>query len=291
MPTGIVDGLARFAALIHLRELGVSSAVAVATLAPFYAVVAWFEHRAGADQGRYRTRNFVNDVAYTLFYRGGFYTVLVYAAIANALEPHVGALRLGLLAGLPTPLALLAFWVVGDFLLYWMHRLQHRWPVFWAFHSVHHTQERLNLFTAYRRHPVEKLITDLTVFFGIMFMLLGIPTTQWLPLSVVVTALLALQHAELDWRFGPLYRVLVSPAFHAVHHSTDPRHLNTNFGQLFSAWDFMFGTAADAARPARFGVDGLDMPETLAGQLASPFRQLANRAWRGPPGPPQSTAT
>ncbi len=108
-----------------------------------------------ADPARYRTRNFANDVLYTLFYKGGFYTVVVLAAVTNALGPRLEFLRLNLLGHVPWPVGLLVFWVVGDFLTYWWHRLQHAVPFLWAFHSVHHSQEQMTVLTAFRRHPLE----------------------------------------------------------------------------------------------------------------------------------------
>jgi sterol desaturase/sphingolipid hydroxylase (fatty acid hydroxylase superfamily) len=254
-------------------------------LVPFAVAAYVFEARAGADRHRYVTRNFFNDVIYTLFYRGGFYSVFVMAALTNALEPRIAFLKLDLMAGAPWPLTLAAYWILGDFFIYWWHRLQHRSRFLWAFHTVHHSQEKLNIFTAYRRHPFETMLADLVIFFVLTYLILGIPTRGWLPLQVTMIALIALQHCELDWRFGPLYRWVVSPAFHAVHHSTDPRHYNRNFGAMFSIWDYLFGTAvADEPRPRRFGVEGLDQAESITDQLLAPLRYL-RRGYTVPPVP------
>jgi sterol desaturase/sphingolipid hydroxylase (fatty acid hydroxylase superfamily) len=88
----------------------------------------------------------------------------------------------------------------------------------------------------------------------------------------------ALQHAQLDWRFGPLYRVVVSPVFHSIHHSAEPRHHNRNYSAMFSIWDYLFGTAAvSATRPRVYGVEGLAMAESLPAQLFTPFRMLARK--------------
>jgi len=270
---------------LRLWELLRSSAGAMACLLPLVALVYLVERRAGSDLARYRTMNFVNDALYSLFYWGGFYNVFVFAALANLLGGRLDFLKLGLLSGWPWLVQLGLFWVLGDFLLYWWHRLQHRWQFLWAFHSVHHSQTVLTSLTGYRRHPFEKLLTDFVVFFGVVQLVLGIQTRQWLPLSVLMTAFQVLQHADLDWRYGPLERLMVSPAFHAIHHSTDERHYNRNFGQMMSLWDFLFGTALEDARPARYGVDGLDMPERIPHQIAAPVRYL----WRGFTVPPDSS--
>ena len=82
-----------------------------------------------------------------------------------------------------------------------------------------------------------------------------------------------------DWTFGPLRRLLVSPAFHSMHHSADPREYNGNYGRVLSLWDALFGTFVHADEPARLqGVEGMVVPETLTAQFIHPFRVLAARA-------------
>jgi sterol desaturase/sphingolipid hydroxylase (fatty acid hydroxylase superfamily) len=74
-----------------------------------------------------------------------------------------------------------------------------------------------------------------------------------------------------------MYSVIVSPTFHAFHHSTDPAHYNRNYGKILSVWDFLFDTAVRGGeRPVQFGVEGMKVPERLAAQFAHPFRLL----WR-----------
>jgi sterol desaturase/sphingolipid hydroxylase (fatty acid hydroxylase superfamily) len=269
--------VADFAALIHFGQLARSTAYATAIYTGFLLAAILLESRAGADSSRYRTRSFFNDVLYTLFYKGGFYSVLLLAAVTNALEPRLGFLQLNLFRQLPWPVGLLTFWVAGDFVTYWWHRLQHANRFLWAFHSVHHSQEQLTLFSAARRHPLETLSMNVLLYFVIFHLVLGIPTRGWMPLEACITVVVAFQHAQLEWRYGPLARVLVSPRFHAFHHSTEPAHANANFGFLFSSWDYLFGTAVpEQPRPARYGVEGLEMRETIGSQLVTPFRLL----WR-----------
>lgn len=270
-----LDLLARLAERVQAMQLFRSLGVAIIIYGFFVAVVYLLERRAGVDMARYRTRNFANDIAWTLFYRGGLYAVLILAAVTNLLASQLGFLQLHLLRGIPWPVGLALFWIGGDFITYWWHRLQHSNRFLWAFHSVHHSQEHLTLLSASRRHPLENLSMDILLYFVVFHLLLGVPTRGWAPLAALVTGLAAIQHAQLDWRLGPFARVFVSPRFHAVHHSSDPRLANANFGFLLSCWDHAFGTAAAGEpRPARYGVDGLDMKETLWDQLAIPFRLL-----------------
>ena len=286
--TSLIARLTELASLVHLEELAKSVAHAIVIYGGFFVVVYFLEARAGVDHARYRTRNFVNDIGYTLFYKGGFFDIFIFAAITNAIAPHLGVLKLDLLGGVPWWIGLVVYWVGGDFVMYWWHRLQHANRFLWALHTVHHSQEHMTLLTAARRHPLETLSINFLIFFGIFHLLLGIPTRGWLPLAAVITSILAIQHSQLDWKLGPLYRVLVSPRFHSFHHSTDLAHTNANFGFLFSCWDFLFGTAVpDQPRPTRYGVDGLDMKETLTGQLVTPFRLVWR--WRHRPTPKLDT--
>jgi sterol desaturase/sphingolipid hydroxylase (fatty acid hydroxylase superfamily) len=267
--------LAELAGAVHLEQLARSTGHAILLYGAFVLTIYLLESRAGANPARYRTRNFAIDVLYTLFYKGGFYSVLLLAAATNALGPRLDFLRLNLLRDVPWPVGLAVFWIGGDFVTYWWHRLQHAVPFLWAFHSVHHSQEQMTMLTASRRHPLENLSMDVILYFGIFNLVLGIPTRGWMPLATLITCLAALQHAQLDWRYGPLQRILVGPRFHAFHHSTRPEHANANFGFLFSCWDYLFGTAVpEQALPTTFGVEGVEIRETVGSQLLTPFRLL-----------------
>jgi sterol desaturase/sphingolipid hydroxylase (fatty acid hydroxylase superfamily) len=273
----ILARLSELATMAHLGQLARSTGYAALIYGGFVGVIYVLESRAGADPARYRTRNFAIDVLYTLFYKGGFYTVVVLAAVTNVLGARLDFLQLNLLGHLHWTVGLLLFWIAGDFVTYWWHRLQHAVPFLWAFHSVHHSQEELTLLTASRRHPLENLSMDVILYFGVFHLLLGIPTRGWMPLAALITCFAAVQHAQLDWRFGPLQRILAGPRFHAFHHSAKPEHANANFGFLFSCWDYLFGTAVpEQARPTAYGVDGIDIRETIGSQLVTPFKLL----WR-----------
>jgi len=242
-------------------------------------LVLLLEMRAGGrwDIARYKSKCFMNDVLYTLFYEGGLYTVFIGAAVTNALRLHLGYLQLHLLSDLPLVASVPIYWLIGDFIAYWVHRAQHAVPVLWAFHSVHHAEQELSTLSQSRRHPVERVLNMLSLYLPLAFML-GLPTRAWIPWWVTAHLLQALQHAQLDWRFGPLYRVVVSPVFHSIHHSAEPRHHNRNYSAMFSVWDYLFGTAAaTTTRPRVYGVEGLAMAESLAAQLFTPFRMLARK--------------
>jgi sterol desaturase/sphingolipid hydroxylase (fatty acid hydroxylase superfamily) len=82
-------------------------------------------------------------------------------------------------------------------------------------------------------------------------------------------------HAQLHWEFGPLRYLLVSPVFHSIHHSLARDSADTNFGAVFSCWDYLFGTAsARRIRPDRTGVENNTIPENFMAQIMMPVTTL-----------------
>ncbi len=51
-----------------------------------------------------------------------------------------------------------------------------------------------------------------------------------------------LYHCPIRSNYGPLRYILVTPQSHRIHHASDPRLQNSNFGIFFSVWDHIFGT-------------------------------------------------
>jgi sterol desaturase/sphingolipid hydroxylase (fatty acid hydroxylase superfamily) len=182
-------------------------------------------------------------------------------------------------AGLPAPLSALigvvAAAFIGDFFYYWCHRAQHRF--LWRFHAVHHSVRELSGIAGYH-HFSEGLIE---------FFLYSVPLAFFTdsPYSVpILGALLAWQgnyeHSPTRLNFGPLGRYLVDNRFHRIHHSTDPRHFDKNFGIFTTLWDSVFGTAYFPA-PGEWpetGVAEVPEPQTVAAFLASPFVRRAKLA-------------
>jgi len=256
-----------------LEELVMSTLIGLGVYSFCAIIVIAAELRQRSDMSVYATRNALNDLAYVVFYQCSIYNVVVLPLFAF-LAPRLHFARAGLLLRMPPIAGFLLCWLIFDFLNYWMHRLQHAVRPLWAFHSVHHTQTRLTFLTANRIHVLEQLYVGMLMI--IPAFLLGMPQPRWLPILMVQVFSETMQHSRLTWTFGPLRRLLVSPAFHSMHHSVDPREYNGNYGRVFSLWDALFGTYVHADEPARRqGVEGMVVPETLTAQFIHPFRVLA----------------
>ena len=146
------------------------------------------------------------------------------------------------LAGLIGPVpAAIAILLVVDFSVWISHIARHRVPLFWRFHSVHHSQTEMGVFTGYRRHFVEIIVT--VTFVYIPARLLDISNEGAVLISTMVVLFNSFSHANLRINFGPLRWILVSPQSHRVHHSSEPRHFNRNYGAVLSIWDHFFRIA------------------------------------------------
>lgn len=172
---------------------------------------------------------------------------------------------------LPAGLQALAALVVGDFVGYWAHRLFLTGRL-WPFHAIHHSPKTLDWLAASRLHPLNAVLTR-----GIQalaLVALGFPAgvlAVYVPFLGIYGLLL---HTNVPWDFGALRRVLASPRFHRWHHTCEEDGLDKNFAGLLPLWDLLFGTyfMPDERQPIEFGVLEDDVPETLFGQLAYPFR-------------------
>lgn len=230
------------------------------------------------DVRRYRERSVINDFVYCIFYNGGYFTLIVYPLL-KLTEKLLAPYRLDVLPKMSIWLAIPIFYVTVDFAFYWAHRLLHT-KYFWPFHAVHHSQQELTVLTTARFHVVDVIV--LTIVTAIPATLIGFPiavaAVTWFTMMQD-----KVQHANVDWTYGPLYNVIVSPRYHRIHHGVDADVYGKNFGRLFTLWDHLFGTAhATREEPSRFGVEGLEMRESIPAQFVTPFRTLWGMARKTP---------
>ncbi len=163
--------------------------------------------------------------------------------------------------------------VVGEFFMYWAHRLGHEVPLLWRFHAMHHSAPRLYYLNAVRFHPVDLAISAYAPF--VPLVILG-ADARVLGLFVLVASVHGLfQHTNLPIRCGPLNWFFSMAELHRWHHSRLPEESNRNFGQNLIVWDVVFGTRflpADREPPEEIGIAGMpDFPMDYVGQVLSPI--------------------
>jgi sterol desaturase/sphingolipid hydroxylase (fatty acid hydroxylase superfamily) len=138
-----------------------------------------------------------------------------------------------------TPLVWLAYWIVGDFFSYWIHRAEHRARVLWASHQVHHSSEDFSFTTAVRMPWTEMLYKPVT---GLWAPLLGFPPIMYPVMGALSLMVGQLQHTDLIGRLGRADRWLMTPSNHRVHHASNGPYLDRNFGGHTVIFDRLFGT-------------------------------------------------
>ncbi len=205
--------------------------------------------------------------------------------MTRGLQAWAPWLEVRALAQLPIWLQLLILFVFTDFAVYWWHRLQHESRIVWQFHKTHHSQVNLNVLTTYRATVIDRLVA---------FAFLAVPAAMMkvdAALPVAIAALLQFHqlmiHSDTGWSFGPLDRILVSPSFHEVHHSSLEPHLDRNYGGVLSVWDHLFGTWAPRGdAELTYGLVAERLPESWLRQQFVPlvglWRLARDRAARPP---------
>ncbi len=167
------------------------------------------------------------------------------------------------------------------------HVANHRSLTLWRLHALHHSQEDMSVLTTFRTHPLvhASYLPSL-----LPALVLGASGTVPAVAIIVYGCLITLPHANLRWRFGPLGRVFVSPAYHRLHHVAvflDDRG-TVNYGFVLVCWDQLIHRAifpVPGESPAT-GIAGRPVPVEQVGpvtrtprvmlaQLAQPFLRRA----------------
>lgn len=138
-----------------------------------------------------------------------------------------------------------------DFVWYWYHRLGHEVNFLWAAHIVHHQSEEFNLSVSARITTFQALIRN--VFWCIL------PFVGFHPLMVVVIlsvhgAYSFFTHTQMIGKLGWLEHILITPSLHGVHHASDEKYLDKNYGDVFVFWDKMFGTFQQEEEAPKYGL-------------------------------------
>ena len=203
------------------------------------------------------------------------------ALVLVALAAVIGRLGLAGLLGIwpsgapPWGQALLVI-VLGDALEYAYHRASHVHPWLWRIHSIHHTPVRLSALKGARHHFLYALGRGVAVWLPLL--VLGAPAAlvYWQFIAETIVGLPA--HANIRFRLPTrLHRVVVTPEFHRIHHSADPRLGHSNFGVVFPFWDMAFGTHSDPRQVTvrDTGIEDDAVPRQLVDELRLPFSPAA----------------
>lgn len=141
---------------------------------------------------------------------------------------------------LDTVWAVIGLFFAQEFLYYGYHRCAHRVRFFWANHAVHHSPNQLNLSAAYRLGWFGQFAGAAIFFTPLVWIGFEAKTV----LSVVAINLLYQFWIHATWipKLGWLEYVLNTPSAHRVHHASNLRYLDANYGGVLIIFDRLFGT-------------------------------------------------
>lgn len=265
------------AAIFALGEgVSTSAVVGAGTLASILIVVAFERILPYKPDWNHSKGDLATDAAYVPTYLGvnaliepgvRVAAVAVGVAVSEAVGFGLWPTQWSLLAQL-----LLACVVVEAF-DYWPHRWLHEVPMLWRFHAIHHNPKRLYWLNATRAHPVE--IAFRGVVNVIPLALLGADGAVLALVALTNSVVGLYQHANIDFKLGPLSWIFSVGEMHRWHHSVKLSEANANYGSNFLFWDVVFGTRyrdPERSGPDVIGIEHDDLPTSWVGQLGAPFR-------------------
>ncbi len=219
------------------------------------------------------------------FIFGGVFRVVLIGVLVSGLyffcQRYLAGARLSAVDRWPMAVRVVLAVLAGD-LTNWLHHfIRHKVQMLWLFHTVHHSQRQMNMFTDLRVHLVEYVVAKPLTLFPLFVLGLDVELAFWL--TLVLESYTRVYHGNLRTNYGLLRYVLVTPQSHRIHHSIEPRHQDKNFAVLFSFWDRLFGTqwtgydeypptgVVDECFPHERSLKGMSIFTTYLHQLAYPF--------------------
>ena len=160
---------------------------------------------------------------------------------------------------------------------YTIHILLHKVPFLFRFHTVHHNDTHYNASTGTRHHPGDFIARELfallaciiigaPVEYYFFYRFLTIPQTYWTHSNLKVPA----------WVDKTVGLIFITPNMHKFHHHDEVHWTDSNYGNVFSIWDRLFGTLViDNTDKINYGLDIMhaydDKESDVLFQLKIPF--------------------
>lgn len=177
-----------------------------------------------------------------------FVVLAVMSSLGVALWIEQQVPTLPFIDALPVPVLFVTLVLSVEFVTYWAHRMFHSVPALWRIHAVHHMDTDLDVTTSHRHHFLEVLvmaflITPFFVMFGV---------SVWIAFLYQVLRVLVVHFNHSNLRIPAsvdrfLQPFIVTSSFHRVHHSSDARFTNSNYGSVVPWFDHLFGTVEKPA--------------------------------------------
>ncbi len=144
----------------------------------------------------------------------------------------------------------LAF-LAADLTYYWLHRLEHEIRILWANHIVHHSSPEYNLTTSLRLAWVDSLIEWI---FLVPMIVSGFEVTQTIIAFLFIVVYQTWIHTEKIGKLKFFDKLFNTPSVHRVHHGSNRKYLDKNYGGVLMIWDHLFGTYQAEEEKVKYGV-------------------------------------
>ena len=152
---------------------------------------------------------------------------------------------------------LIAFLFLDFIAQYGVHYLLHKVKWMWRLHLVHHSDRYVTVTTGTRHHPIDFIIRECFALFAVV--ITGMPFSFYVLYRFITIWFTYMTHANLKlpiWLDKTLSYVFVTPLMHKFHHHDTLPWTDTNFGNVLSIWDRVFGTFLyDDYTKINYGVD------------------------------------
>jgi sterol desaturase/sphingolipid hydroxylase (fatty acid hydroxylase superfamily) len=276
-----IDALRGAHAMGHTLAAGWAQLVAPAFVALVLAAVAC-ERLWPAQRRPFLARGHVHDAAYFLLYVLAIAPFMTLLSVGSAvvLRSHATWLQAPWTAHWPRWTVVVTTLLAMDLCNWLAHWGDHRVGALWRIHALHHSQEELSVLTSFRAHPLMHTNGFLLATVPVLLLTGAHPLAP--VLITVYVCLGTLPHTNVRWSYGPVGRVLVSPAYHRLHHAVEGRQ-EANLGVVLTVWDVLAGVARFPQRtapPCATGLAGRPVPVEQAGAnetAARPARLLARQ--------------
>jgi sterol desaturase/sphingolipid hydroxylase (fatty acid hydroxylase superfamily) len=160
---------------------------------------------------------------------------------------------------------------LGDFIYYWIHRMEHESGFFWSTHENHHSASQYSFATAIRM-PWGEIIYKPWIALWQPF--LGFHPVMYPIIDTFNLTMGLLQHTELVGKLGWLEKYFATPSNHRVHHGTEPEYLDKNYGARLIIWDRMFGTYQPETVNPTYGLVGKSVSRNPLAVVTHGYRHL-----------------
>ena len=138
-----------------------------------------------------------------------------------------------------------------DFWRYWAHRIAHENRFWWATHVTHHNSEKYNWSVSFRLSWTQHI----KIIFFIPVALAGFhPVVFFICHQIAVLYQFWIHTEYINKLPAVIEYFFTTPSHHRVHHASNQKYLDKNYGSTFIFWDRMFGTFMPEEERPEYGL-------------------------------------